>query len=65
MGARARLLGFCGAVPGVRYFVVACPKDFTMYREALKATGNEGRLEVKDLIEFVEDATGGREAIRD
>jgi Fe-S oxidoreductase/nitrate reductase gamma subunit len=52
------------SIPGVRYFVVACPKDFTMYREAVKATGHEGRLEVKDLIEFVEDATGSGDAAR-
>ena len=52
------------AIPGVRYFVVACPKDFTMYREAVKATGNEGRLEVKDLIEFVEDAIDTGDATR-
>lgn len=50
-------------IPGLRYFVVACPKDFTMYREALKATGNEGRLEVKDLIELVEHAIGTGQAI--
>ena len=49
-------------VPGVRYFVVACPKDLTMYKEAVKATGNEGRLEVKDLIELVEESIGAEDS---
>jgi Fe-S oxidoreductase/nitrate reductase gamma subunit len=43
-------------IPGVQYFVVTCPKDVTMYRDAVKTTGNEGRLAVKDLIELVEQA---------
>ena len=41
---------------GVNTFVVACPKDMTMYRDAVKTTGNESRLEVKDLIELVHAA---------
>jgi Fe-S oxidoreductase len=38
---------------GVTEFIVACPKDVTMYRDAVKTTGNEERLMVKDLIELV------------
>jgi len=41
---------------GVNTLVVACPKDVTMFRDAVKTTGNEGRLEVKDLIELVHAA---------
>ena len=41
---------------GVKYFVVACPKDLTMYRDAVKTAGLEGRLIVKDLIELVDEA---------
>ena len=41
---------------GVRYFVVACPKDLTMYRDAVKTAGLEDRLIVKDLAELVEEA---------
>ena len=37
----------------VSTFVVACPKDVTMFRDAVKTTGNENTLEVKDLIELV------------
>jgi Fe-S oxidoreductase/nitrate reductase gamma subunit len=38
---------------GVQTFVVACPKDLTMFRDALKTTGYEKNLVVKDLIELV------------
>lgn len=44
------------AIPGVRYFVVACPKDAAMYRDAVKTSGHEGRLEVKEIAELVEEA---------
>lgn len=40
----------------VEVFVVACPKDVTMYQDALKTTGFEGRLIVKELIELVYEA---------
>lgn len=43
-------------IPGLRYFVVACPKDVTMYRDAVKTAGHEGRLEVKEIAELVEEA---------
>jgi len=41
---------------GISYFVVACPKDVTMYQDAVKTTGYEKELLVKDLIELVEEA---------
>lgn len=44
------------ALAGVQALVVACPKDVTMFRDAVKTTGNEGRLQVKDLIELVHEA---------
>ncbi len=40
----------------VQVFVVACPKDITMYRDAVKTTGMENRIVVKDLIELVDEA---------
>ncbi len=43
-------------IPGVRYFVVACPKDVTMYRDAVKTGGFEGRIEVKEIVELLEEA---------
>jgi Fe-S oxidoreductase len=40
----------------VSALVVACPKDVTMFRDAVKTTGNEQHLEVRDLIELVHAA---------
>jgi len=40
----------------VNIFVVACPKDLTMFRDAVKTTGQENRIVVKDIIELVSDA---------
>jgi len=41
---------------GIQSFIVACPKDITMYQDAIKTTGLENTLKVKDLIELVEEA---------
>jgi Fe-S oxidoreductase/nitrate reductase gamma subunit len=41
----------------VERFVVACPKDFTMYSDAAKTTGHEDRLRVMDLVQLVEEAS--------
>lgn len=41
---------------GVEIFVTACPKDVVMYQDAVKTTGEEHRLAVKDLIELVYEA---------
>jgi Fe-S oxidoreductase len=46
------------ALPGVATMVVACPKDLVMFRDALKTTGLEGTLDVRDIVELVEDAMG-------
>ena len=42
---------------GVQILVVACPKDYVMFADAIKTTGLEGRLAVKDVTELVEEAT--------
>lgn len=44
------------ALENVTTLVVACPKDLAMFRDAVKTTGNEGRLAVKDLGELVAEA---------
>jgi Fe-S oxidoreductase len=44
------------ALNGVEALVVACPKDVTMYRDAVKTTGYESKLQVKDLIDLVYEA---------
>ena len=40
---------------GVTTLVVACPKDLVMFQDALKTTGLENKLAVKDLAELVEE----------
>ncbi len=39
-------------------FIVACPKDMIMYSDAVKTTGNEGKIEVRDLIQLIAEAVG-------
>jgi len=39
-------------------FIVTCPKDMIMYSDAVKTTGNEGRIEVRDIIQLVAEAVG-------
>jgi Fe-S oxidoreductase len=40
----------------VSEFIVACPKDVTMYADAVKTTGEEEKIVVKDLIDLVFEA---------
>jgi Fe-S oxidoreductase len=35
------------------YFVVCCPKDVTMYEDAIKTSGHQGELELRELSELV------------
>ena len=44
------------ALDGVQVFVAACPKDITLFRDAVKTTGSESKIVVKDLIELVHEA---------
>lgn len=44
------------SVPRVEVLAVSCPKDLVMFRDALKTTGLEGRLAVKDIAEVIEPA---------
>ena len=37
----------------IDYFVVACPKDVTMYEDAIKTSGHQGELELRELSELV------------
>jgi Fe-S oxidoreductase len=38
------------------YFVVACPKDVTMYEDAIRTTGSGGRIALRELTELVAEA---------
>jgi Fe-S oxidoreductase len=40
----------------VSYFIVACPKDVSMYQDAVKTSGMDSKIIVKDLIELVGEA---------
>src|SRR5919106_2213528 len=41
------------ALGGIDLFVVACPKDVTMYEDAVKTSGHQGEIEVRELSELV------------
>lgn len=43
-------------LPDVDLFVVSCPKDIVMYEAAIKSSGNEGRIRLREVTELVEDA---------
>jgi len=43
-------------------FIVACPKDVVMYTDAVKTTGSEDRIEVRDIIQLVEESAGLQES---
>jgi Fe-S oxidoreductase len=49
------------AIPGLEVYVVSCPKDLTMFEDALKTTGNEGKFVVKELIELIREAVPARQ----
>ncbi|GAB7564410.1 heterodisulfide reductase-related iron-sulfur binding cluster [Methylobacillus methanolivorans] len=42
-------------IEGLQVFVVSCPKDLTMYEDALKTAGYEGKFVVRELIELIEE----------
>jgi hypothetical protein len=50
------------AIPSLQVFVVSCPKDLTMFEDALKGAGYEGRFVVRELIELVQEAIEQRPA---
>ncbi len=43
-------------MPGISTLVTTCPKDLVMFRDAVKTSGLEGKIVVKDLIELVDEA---------
>ncbi len=40
----------------VELFVVSCPKDVTMYEDAIKTSGNADRIQLRELTELVAEA---------
>jgi Fe-S oxidoreductase len=47
----------------IDYFVVACPKDVTMYEDAIKTSGNSEQIELRELTELLEEALVARPAL--
>jgi Fe-S oxidoreductase len=43
------------------YFVVCCPKDVTMYEDAIKTSGHQGELALRELSELVLESLGEEE----
>ena len=43
---------------GAELLVVACPKDYVMFVDAVKGAGLEGKLRVVDIAELVAEALG-------
>ncbi len=41
------------ALDGVELFVVACPKDVTMYEDAIKTSGHADRIALREVTELV------------
>lgn len=44
------------SLEGVTVLAVACPKDYVMFTDAVKAAGLEKSLQIRDIIELVEEA---------
>lgn len=44
------------ALGGIDLFAVACPKDVTMYEDAIKTSGHAGGIELRELSELVLEA---------
>jgi Fe-S oxidoreductase len=44
------------ALGGIDYFVVACPKDVTMYEDAIKTSGHQGEIQLREISELVLEA---------
>ena len=41
---------------GADHFTVACPKDMSMYSDAIKTSGNEDKMQVRDLVDYVAES---------
>jgi Fe-S oxidoreductase len=48
------------ALGDVEYFTVACPKDVTMYEDAIRSSGHDGAIELREISELVAAAVGLR-----
>ncbi len=44
-----------GKIEDLQVFIVSCPKDLTMFEDALKTSGFEGKFVVRELIELIDE----------
>ena len=51
------------AETGARTLSICCPYEVSRFEDAVKATGNDGRLDVQDIAELVDRAMGGPKAV--
>jgi Fe-S oxidoreductase len=51
------------ALGDAELFVVCCPKDVTMFEDAIKTSGNAERIELRELTELVDEALLPREVV--
>ena len=49
-------------LPDVELFVVACPKDVTMYEDAIKTSGHADQIQLREVTELIEEALVPRSA---
>lgn len=47
------------ALGGVDLFVTACPKDVTMFTDAIKSSGHEGVIELREIAELLLESLDG------
>ena len=47
----------------IELFIVTCPKDVTMYEDAIKTTGNSDQIQLRELTELIEEALVAEPAI--
>lgn len=45
--------------------IVACPKDLAMFQDAVKTTGYDDRIAVRDLADLVYEAVGSQIRVPD
>jgi hypothetical protein len=46
------------ALGDVSVFVTACPKDVTMFTDAIKSSGHEGVIELREIAELLLESLG-------
>lgn len=51
------------AETGARTLSICCPYEVSRFEDAVKATGNDGRLDVQDIAELVDRCMGGAKAV--